>query len=72
MGLVIDKDGGGRHVPRCVLSHAQEHLTHSARAPNVELLARLEYAEHLEHAEHVAHLAHQACLARSGPSGAWR
>eukprot|EP00959_Pyramimonas_sp_CCMP1952_P294606 6162052-Pyramimonas_sp.AAC.1 len=31
-------------------------LTHSARAPNVVHLARLEYAAHPTHTEHVAQL----------------
>eukprot|EP00959_Pyramimonas_sp_CCMP1952_P075086 1568780-Pyramimonas_sp.AAC.1 len=28
--LAFGKDGGGRHISRCVLSRAQAHLTHSA------------------------------------------
>eukprot|EP00959_Pyramimonas_sp_CCMP1952_P101533 2124239-Pyramimonas_sp.AAC.1 len=50
--LVLDKDGGGRHAPRCVPSRAHAHLTHSARSPNVAHLARLECAAHLAHSEH--------------------
>ena len=65
----LDKDGGGPHGFRHVLSRAFAHVAHSAR---VARLARVEHVAHLALVEHVAHLAHKARLARLGPWGAKR
>eukprot|EP00959_Pyramimonas_sp_CCMP1952_P129040 2698465-Pyramimonas_sp.AAC.1 len=50
---VFGKDGGGRHVSRCVLSGARAHLlAHFARTPDVAHLVRVDHAAHMAHVEH--------------------